>query len=354
MDDGSFLVTGGCGLQGSHIVEKLLAAYPTCRVTVMARNPTMNTFPGVTYLKGDITSSSDIDHVFNAVRPTVVFHCAGTMTVGRKHVPEDVVRAINIEGTRKLLDASKRSGVKAFVFTSSATVVQKYEKGFRDLKNCDETAPTVQEEDGGMIYALTKAEAERIVIAADDPASLRTVALRSAAIYGERDSDIIPNMMAAYRAGRHRLQIGDNTNLLDYTYAGNAADAHLLAATHLLRPHPTGVAGEAFFITNGAPTLFWDFVRTVFRAAGDRTQPDQIRVVSRGVALSLAWVLESVAWFTGSKPVLSTDIVKYATMHRWYNINKARKRLGYEPRVDWEEGIRRSVKVSLPFGLSLC
>lgn len=88
------------------------------------------------------------------------------------------MRRTNVDGTRLLLEASKRFGVRAFVFTSSAGVAQKYDGGFRDLINCDETAPTVEEEDGGMLYPRTKAAAERLVLAADDPASVRTVSLR--------------------------------------------------------------------------------------------------------------------------------------------------------------------------------
>lgn len=311
----------------------------------MTRNPTVNTFAGVQYFAGDITDAADIDRVFTAVRPTIVYHCAGAMTVGRVAAPEAVVRKINVDGTRLLLETSKRFGVRAFVFTSSASVAQKYDGGFRDLVNCDETAPTVEEEDGGQLYPRTKAAAERLVLAADDPAGTRTVSLRPAVIFGERDSDQIPNFIEAYRGGRSKLQIGRADNLFSVTYGGNAADAHLLAAERLLGPDPAGVAGEAFFITNDTPVLLWDFARAIQRAAGDTTTPDQIRVVNPTVAYCVAWVCEWVAWFTGSKPVVSTAMVKYLTMNRWYNITKAKERLGYRPKVDWEEGVRRGVKV---------
>jgi len=318
----------------------------------MTRNPTENTFPGVQYFKGDITSASDIERVFTAVRPTVIMHCAGAMTVGRAAISDAAVHSINVEGTRLLLDASKRFGVKAFVFTSSASVAQKDDGGFRDLINCDETAPTVEEEDAGMIYPRTKAAAERLVLAADDPAGLRTVALRPAVIYGERDNDMTPNLLLAYRGGRSAVQIGDGTNILSVTYAGNSADAHLLAAARLLDSDPTGIAGEAFFITNETSVPFWDFARAVFRAAGDTTPPEKIRIINRSLALCIAWVSEWIAWFTGSKPMMATTMVKYCTMNRWYNISKAKERLGYKPQVDWEEGVRRAVKVLLRYGSS--
>ncbi|RKU44063.1 erg26, C-3 sterol dehydrogenase [Coniochaeta pulveracea] len=339
----SYLITGGCGLQGSHIVEKLLQTQPGCKIAVMARNPTVNTFPGVEYLKGDITSAVDVEAVLAATRPTVVFHCAGAMTVGRKAIGDEAVRKINVDGTRLMVDASKRFGVKAFVFTSSASVAQKGKGGWADLQNCDETFPTVEESDGGLIYPRSKAASERLVLAADDQMGMRTVSLRPAVIYGERDNDQIPNFMAKYRAGLGRLQIGDNTNLFSFTYGGNAADAHLLAAEKLLRPDPSGVGGEAFFITNGEPRPFWDFPWAIMRAAGDTTPREQVRVVPRTLALAVAFIAEWFAWLTGSKPFITVPIVKYTTMHRWYNIAKARERLGYEPKVDFEEGIRRGV-----------
>lgn len=155
-----YLVTGGCGLQGSHIVEKLLARYPIAPVVaVMARKPTTNLFSGVSYRAGDISSASDIARVFDAVRPTVVFHCAAAMTIGRgataAGVPtDDDVRRINVGGTRLLLDASRERGVKAFVFTSSAGVVQRF--GFKDIVNADESLETVRESDGAAIYPKTK------------------------------------------------------------------------------------------------------------------------------------------------------------------------------------------------------
>jgi sterol-4alpha-carboxylate 3-dehydrogenase (decarboxylating) len=155
----SYLVTGGCGLQGTHIIEKLLEKYPGAPIAVMARNPTVNLYPGVKYHRGDITVADDIAQVMSAARPTVVFHCAAQMTVGRKQLPDAVVKAINEGGTRLMLEQSKRAGVKAFVYTSSASVVQK--ETFKDIRNGDETMPLVEASDPGvMLYPLTKVHLE--------------------------------------------------------------------------------------------------------------------------------------------------------------------------------------------------
>jgi sterol-4alpha-carboxylate 3-dehydrogenase (decarboxylating) len=175
---------------------------------------------------------------------------------------------------------------------------------------------------------------------------MRTCSLRPAAIYGERDNDLIPNMMRNMRLGRTKTQIGDNTNLFNHTYGGNAADAHLLAAEKLLHA-PEGVAREAFFITNGVNLPFWDFSREVFRCAGDTTRPEEVRVISLSIALWLAWAMEWWFWVKGTVPPLDRSIVRFTCMNRYYDISKARERLGYEPKVEWKEGVKRGVEVSV-------
>ncbi len=97
-------------------------------------------------------------------------------------------------------------------------------------------------------------------------------------------------MMRNVLAGRAATQLGDNKNLFDHTYAGNAADAHLLAAEKLLRS-PVGVAGEAFLITDGLPLPMFDFVREVARAAGRPVAPGAVRVIPTWAALAIAFVL---------------------------------------------------------------
>ncbi|KAK1983652.1 sterol-4-alpha-carboxylate 3-dehydrogenase [Colletotrichum cereale] len=341
MTSETYLVTGGCGFLGSHIVEKLRAAYPDARVAVFSRNPTTNLFPGVTYHAGDIALPDDVARAFKEVSPTVVFHCAGMMTVGRRNMTDEFVRVINVDGTRHVLDESKRAGVKAFVTTSSASVVQK--EMFRDVKGADETWPIAKEGDATLAYPITKAASEKMTLAYDDPAGMRTCALRPAFCHGERDNDIMPATIRGLRMGRSGLQIGDNSNLFSATYAGNAADAHLAAAAKLLSPAPDGVAGEAFFVTNGAPRPFWDFSRAVWRAAGDTTRPEDVRVIGARVALAYVWALEWIYWFRGEVPPVTRQIVRFSVMSRWYVIDKARERLGWEPAVSEEEGIRRAV-----------
>lgn len=158
--------------------------------------------------------------------------------------------------------------------------------------------------------------------------------------------------MNVYYNGNPNAQIGSNTNLFDFTYVGNLAQAHLLAACALLRTFASSslssedekVDGEAFFVTNDEPMLFWDFSRAVFKGLGDKGE-GKIRVFSQRTALLLAKVLRGVYGIAGKTPPLTENLVWYCCMTAYFSNEKAKKRLGYEVEVPMTEAIERSVKV---------
>jgi sterol-4alpha-carboxylate 3-dehydrogenase (decarboxylating) len=181
-----------------------------------------------------------------------------------------------------------------------------------------------------------------------------TTSLRPSGIFGEGDIQLVVRMYDAYKDGKTGFQLGDNNNLFDFTYVINVAHAHLLAAAALLYTHGTKtpipeerrIDGEAFFITNDQPIYFWDFSRTVWKVAGDTTGID-VKVISKDIGLALATVIEWLWWAAGKVPSLSKKQVKYSCMTRYYNIGKAKERLGYKPIVSLPDGIERTVKVSV-------
>ncbi len=244
--------------------------------------------------------------------------------------------------------------MKAFVYTSSASVVH---DGVHDLVHADEAYPVLRQPEQTDFYSHTKGLADTLVLAANRRyGSMLTACIRPAGIFGEGDVQCIPPILNAFYTGNNRVQIGDNTNYFDFTHVGNVAHAHLLAATALLRTHHMAVAtpldfervdGEAFFVTNDDPYHFWDFARAVWRAAGDTTRPDQIWVIPKGPGLLLALLLDWIYWlvFWGKKtPALKRKGVIYSCMTRTYDITKAKRRLGYQPKVGMDEGIKRSVQ----------
>lgn len=104
------------------------------------------------------------------------------------------------------------------------------------------------------------------------------------------------------------------------------------------------VAGEAFFITNGQPIPFWDFPRALWAGLGHVMPEEKVWKISKDWGLSLAGWAETFSWLTGRESQFTRYKVTYSASSRYYNIEKARRALGYQPIVSVEEGIRRSVE----------
>ena len=340
---GTVLVVGGCGFLGFHII-RLLLQDPDCGpIVAVSRHPNHNLHEHVTYRACDVTDSVALQSLLREIKPKVIIHTASP----RVNDPMAKARHFhktNTKGTEILLAcAAEVSSVKAFVYTSTVNVVA----GSPHV-NVDEKQALWQPNSKTIPYWLSKAAAEKLVIAADN-SNLPTVVLRLPVIYGERDTSFIPFQVAAVDNKQTTTQLGDNKNLFDNVYVGNAAAAHILAAKALLEPSRASgkVNGEAFNITDGAPIPFWDLARTIWRAAGDRTDPKKVTIIPAGLAMVMAHVTEWLFFvFTlGQKQpqALSTLVVNICTQEYSYNINKARQVLGYNPEVDLEGAVQRAV-----------
>ena len=348
---GSVLVIGGCGFLGHHIVSQLLEQYDAT-VSVLDLRTNLNRFPSVTYYDGDITSESVVKNVLAEIKPKVIIHTASPNFVNDEGKNRALYKNVNVDGTRNLIDRAGEIGcVKAFVYTSSSSVIH---DSISSLVNADERWPTLRAPLQREYYSETKAMAEEIVLTSNRKyKNMLTIAIRPAGIFGEGDTQVVPGLLQAYYGKKTKFQLGDNTNLYDFTYVGNVAHAHILATIALLNTHtlPTlpldheKVDGEAFIITNGSPIYFWDFARLVWKAAGDETDLSQVWVIGKNLGLRLASLMEWIFWFAGGrKPTLSWKAFNYSSMTRYFNIDKAKTMLGYRPQVGMEEGVLRTVK----------
>lgn len=177
--------------------------------------------------------------------------------------PADLVRAVNVLGTQNVVAAAQACGVKRIVYTSSGSVVFRG----RDMNNVDESEPyaepTLFFRDA---YTLTKAEAERIVLAASGKNGLTSVALRPHQIYGPGDRHFIPAV--ADNARMNVIQLGRAGRKVTMTYVDNIAHAHVVAALALADPtRAEKVAGQPFNINDGEAVDFLEDV--IFRAVQD-------------------------------------------------------------------------------------
>lgn len=319
------LVTGGGGFLGSAIARMLLERGD--EVVVLGRNhyPELEALGCLGQVadlgKGPPVLPDDLD---------VVFHVAALAGMWG---PYERYYEVNVEGTRNILAAAKRAGVRRFVYTSSPSVTF-HGHDEENVSEADCSYPSVFP----FHYPATKAMAEQEVLAANSN-DFATTALRPHLIYGPGDPHLLPRLMARQEAGRLR-RIGDGQNRVAVTYVDNAAIAHLQAAEALFGGSKN--AGRAYFITDGEPVKCWDWLEEAFVAAGLGTIDKSI---SRATALRVASVLEWV-WRTfslGGEPPVTRFTVEQVSSSHWYDLSAAREDFGYTPVVTGEEGFRRMV-----------
>lgn len=351
---GHVLVTGGCGFLGANIVTLLQSRQVCSKLSVLDLRPSTEPKDGVEYHFGDITDSEKMHALLAQLQPDVVIHTASPhFNIASK----DIMRKVNVTGTEVIVSAAQQSGVKAFVYTSSASVISDQKT---DLVHADESYPLIMGAAQPQYYTTTKAQAEVHVLESNRPAAqpqFLTAAIRPSGIFGVGDVQLLPKMVTAYHRGQTRFQLGENDNLFEFTEVTNVAHAHQLAAAALLAtaereaqglsiPLDTErVDGEAFLVTNDAPVYFWDFARTVWRTCGDKTTPAQVWALPRAFGLFLATMFEWIFWVLRlGEPNLKRDQVKFSCMTRYFDIDKAKSRLGYRPVIGLQAGIERAVR----------
>lgn len=308
-------------------MRRLVARGDTVRCFSRRHYPELDQL-GIEQQHGDLTNA---DAVAEAVAGCdIVFHVAAK--AGFWGAFDDYYQA-NVMGTRHVLAACRRHGVQRLVHTSSPSVVFTG----RDMEGVDESVPYATHFETP--YPRTKAEAERLVLQAND-SSLASVALRPHLIWGPGDPHIIPRLIARAKAGQLR-RIGRMNKRVDSVYVDNAADAHLLAADRLY-PGAT-VAGKAYFISQGEPVPLWDLINRILAAAG---VPPVTRSVPFAVAYGAGWLLELLYGGLRLKgePRMTRFLARELATAHWFNITAARRDLGYEPKVSMDEGLQRLAK----------
>lgn len=200
-----------------------------------------------------------------------------------------------------------------------------------------------------MFNPYLQAIGEKMVLEQNREGGMLTCALRLSGLFGEGDRQLLPGMLSVLENGQTKFQIGDNNNLFDFTYIGNSAYAHILAAEKLVQIDPATtpssektVDGEAFIITNGEPVYFWDFPRAVWALRGHC--PSYYIKMPREVGIALAGAAEVFAWLMRKEPGFTRFRVKFSCSKRYFDIRKAKNLLEYTPIWNMQEGLIRSLK----------
>jgi sterol-4alpha-carboxylate 3-dehydrogenase (decarboxylating) len=346
------LITGGCGFIAYHIISNLLANDPSYVIHALDLDISRNRVPSVIYHAGDISSASVVDRIMQEARPQVIFHLASpdSMVIQPK-----VFESVIVDGTRNLLSSAAKLGtVQALVYTSSSSVIH---DNLTDLIDADENAPILRPPLQKKVYTLCKATAEEEILAANRSSgdrSMLTVVIRPALTFGERDTICLGKILAVAQQGKSKYQMGAGNNLYDFVYVGNLVDAHVLVAKALVqsygKPPPEAdkrVDGETFNVTNDERMSFWEFNHKIAATAGHPVRKEDIVVIPPAVGLWIGWISEWAVWLASGgtqQPNMTQEGIRFSTITRTLNGEKAKRVLGYRPRVGMDEAIVRSVK----------
>ncbi len=313
------LVTGGTGFLGRVLVERLVERGD--HVVVLARGQAGTDLPaGAELCRGDV---ADMSSVGNAARGcALVFHVAAKAGIAG---PYEEYRLANVEGTRNVLEACRRHSIPRLVHTSTPSVVF----DGTDMEGVDESVPLAKHHEAA--YPATKAEAERMVLAAHG-ADLGVTALRPHLVWGPGDRHLVPRILARARAGTMAL-VGDGSKKVDATFIDNAVDAHLAAAA-------APATGKAYFVANGEPIAMRDLLDRILAAAG---LPPVARSVSVRKALLAGAVLERAHAWLGlrGEPRMTRFVAREMSTAHWFDLSAAKRDLGWTPRVTLDEGMIR-------------
>lgn len=325
------LVTGSAGFVGSSLVKALLAR--GCTVHGFDKAAAPLEAPNLRWFQGDVRDRADVRAACEGVE--LVFHTAAmieTLTYAPAAFAQ-LVRSVNVEGTKNVLDVACECGVTRLVHTSSIiTVPDDYPRGAQE-------GPSYS--DSRDLYSSTKVESERLVLAANGKQGLRTTAIRPGGIYGpgERNTFIGP-IVSSLKQGAPLILFGNGRTLMDYTYIDNLVDAQLRAAERLVEGSP--VCGQAYFVTDGDPINTGIFSRTLVDDMGITARAVRI---PGPVARALATAGERVFQIFGKpKPVVSVVEVQLCLQDSFFSIERARRDLDYQPIVNTREGLRRTAE----------
>jgi 3beta-hydroxy-delta5-steroid dehydrogenase/steroid delta-isomerase len=322
------LVTGANGYLGRHLVRRLADA--GCTVRAFDVVPYAGDVPAEVVV-GDVRIYADVRSACEGV--DTVFHTAALINLLARYRLDQrlLVFDVNVLGTEHVLRACRAAAVGRLVHTSSFNVAMG-----KPVSGGDESTPTIGGGDLLDLYSETKTLSERIVLAADDPAGLRTVALRPGGIWGPgEDSMMIRGFVEQLASGRFKALVGNGRALLDNTHVENAVAAHLLAAAKL-RETPEVVGGQAYFVTDDEPMNGIGWFRPLVIGLG---HPWPRRRVPGRLLYFIATLLEWFHFLGGPEPTLTRRGVLNITRDGYFRIDKARNQLGYVPRVRAAEGL---------------
>lgn len=316
----SAFVTGGSGFVGGRLIQALVDQGWQVRALVRGQNAAANVaLLGAIPILGELTDQAALSKAMAGSK--VVFHVAALFKMWGT---QKEFNAVNVDGTRALVEAAVGTpSVQKVIMVSAAGVVQ----GDPEPQvNIDERVPVQQRSFAP--YSASKAAAEQILLAANGRRDgFQTVALRPALVWGA-GMPMLDQMVEVVKAGNWQWPDG-GTQPFSTCHINNLIDALLLAVD---RGH------GAYFVADEEEGTLKSVISDLLATRGVKTG-------DKSVSFGMAWMLAGVMGFFWNlfnlkgEPPITRQMLRLIGKPFTLNISKARRELGYAPRVSWKQGI---------------
>jgi dihydroflavonol-4-reductase len=318
------LVTGGTGFIGSHLAEE--GRRRGAQVVVLGlterpeerANAELLARQGVEILAGSITDPELCARALRGV--THAFHLAVAMREGGKS--DEFFETVNLDGTRRLLEAAGAGRVERFVYCGTIGIY-----GHRAPGITTEESPLRP----GNIYERTKVAAERMVRELAPASKVPFTILRPADVYGPRDQRLL-KLFKGVAAGRFPL-FGSGAGRRHMVYVDDVVSAFFAACQ---RPE---AVGEGMIVAGPRPCTLRELIEEVRRATGSRRYGRRLPLAPM---LAAAAVVEDVCQTLHVDPPIYRRRMDFFTSDSAFDTTRARRVLDWAPRVELEEGVRRT------------
>lgn len=313
---GVWFVTGARGFVGRWLLRRLSQA--GCEVLAVGRTPPEELPPGVSFVACDITNAEAVSAAVAGRSIRYGVHLAAY--VG-DWGPRSEYEATNVAGTRHVLTALVEGGASCVIHISSISVM-----GFHPAPDSDEL---VMPFGSGDAYSDTKAAGEQIARELQQRGA-PVVILRPGDIHGIGSDPWVERPLKMMRSGQMML-VGGGQGHYGPVHVENLIDAIFLAV------QVPSARGQTYIITDGRNDItIGEWFRRLAQATG---APPPHRNMPAGVVSGVGLLLEGLATVFGFKPPITRNAVRYITRTGGYSIDKARRELGYSPRLSLEEAL---------------
>lgn len=315
-------MTGATGFAGGHLCRYLVQRGWTVAGLARAKSDASALERlGVEKVVGDVRDKASLaDGIRGA---DVVFHLAAIFR--EAGAPEDVYRAVNVDGTRNVVEAAAEGNARRFVHCSTVGV-----HGDTGSAPVDETSPLKSADDS---YNRTKLAGETLARELFAKLGLAGAVVRPSAGYGPGELRYL-KLYKGIKKGRF-VMIGSGKTLQNLAYVDDLCEGLALAGT---RPE---AVGEAFILAGAENVTLSQLVGKIAAAVG--APPPRLRIPAWPV-MTAAFACEVLSKPLGIEPPLHRRRVGFFTVNRAFDIGKARRMLGYDPKVSLGDGLKRTAE----------